>query len=187
MPIGSHVLVSHVVQGLVERRPAKVLDLGIGFGFYGAAVRQWLDFGILPGAGTELVGVEAWAEYRSPLWELYDRIYCQPIPDFLDANTEVFDAILLLDVIEHFPKAEGDRLIPALKSRTAPNGQLVIGTPAIFHPQGDYMGNPFERHHSLWSEDDFRRQEFEILLNGTPDRFGHEMLLGRWIAPSDAP
>jgi len=168
MPIGCHSLVPFVMHGLVERRPAKVLDLGIGFGFYGACVRQWLDYGILPGAGTELVGVEAWPEYRSPLWDLYNRIYCQPLEIFLEQSSEQFGAILLLDVIEHFAKEVGEALIPRLQALTAPGGQLFIGTPAVFMPQGDFCGNPFERHQSLWTGPDFQRHGFTFLSMAAP-------------------
>ena len=183
MPIGSFALVPHVVHSLVGLHPAKVLDLGIGFGFYGAAVRQWLDLGLWRGASTQLIGVEAWGAYRSPLWDLYNLIYCQPIPEFLATSTELFDAILLLDVIEHFPKPDGEQLLTTLKNRTAHNGIVLVGTPGLFFPQGDYAGNPFERHQSLWLAEDFRQQDFEILMDGTPDDFDHRMVLARWTRP----
>jgi hypothetical protein len=184
MPIGCHSLVPFVIHELEAHRPTKVLDLGIGFGFYGACVRQWLDYGILPGAGTELVGVEAWPEYRSPLWDLYNRVYCQPLELFLEQSSEQFDAILLMDVIEHFPRDVGESLIPRLQSHTAPGGQVFIGTPAIFMPQGDFCGNPFERHHALWTGPDFEQRGFDILVDGQPNQFGHQMILARWMAPA---
>lgn len=61
MPIGNSVAVPYVVQHLMKRGPQRVLDLGIGFGMYGAVVRQWHDRGVRPWR-THLTGVEVFAD-----------------------------------------------------------------------------------------------------------------------------
>ena len=103
MPIGSYALVPHVAHALCQRQPRRVLDLGIGFGIYGAVVRQWLDQAMRPWR-THLVGVEAFASYGNPLWDLYSLIVIAPVQEFLAREHEPFDFIMFFDVIEHLDR-----------------------------------------------------------------------------------
>jgi hypothetical protein len=57
MLIGCCWLVTAIATQFVLRPPRSVLDLGIGMGFHGEAVRELLDGGVLP-LRTRLVGVE---------------------------------------------------------------------------------------------------------------------------------
>ncbi len=145
-------------------------------GFYGAVVRQWLDLGVRPWR-TRLVGVEGFAAYRNPCWDLYDEVVVSPIEEFLEVTPETWDAILLLDVLEHFSIAAGCDLLATARSRLSPVGQFFVGTPAVWMEQGAAYGNDFERHRSLWTAEDLRLAGFEILESGEPDRFGNQMLL----------
>jgi hypothetical protein len=87
MPTGCCSLVAIATQFVVFR-PGSVLDLGIGTGFYGAVVRQWLDGGVRPWR-TRLVGVEGFATYRSPCWDLYDEVVVPSIERFLETNADL--------------------------------------------------------------------------------------------------
>jgi hypothetical protein len=84
-------------------------------GFYGAVVRQWLDSGVQPWR-TRLIGVEGFAAYRNPCWDMYDEVLVMPIEEFLDRSTETWDAILLLDVLEHFDLAAGQQVLTAARN-----------------------------------------------------------------------
>jgi SAM-dependent methyltransferase len=194
MPIGSYALVPHIAHHLCTQQPRRVLDLGIGFGMYGAVVRQWLDAGVKPWR-THLVGVEVWADYRNPLWDLYDVVHVQTIEDFLTQQQRGvgrisnpshgetrFDAVVLSDVIEHFDKGEGTLIIKSARELLAPDGWLLLGTPAVFMPQTAVWGNQHERHRSLWTRDDFAELGFTLLKDGAVDAFGHQMFLGKWQA-----
>ncbi len=101
MPIGCISCVPYVASRLMQRRPESVLDLGIGMGFYGAVIRQWLDHGVRPWH-TRLVGVEGWPGYRNPTWDLYDEVHLESIESYLDKSRERFEAVLLMDL--HFLK-----------------------------------------------------------------------------------
>ena len=153
-----------------------MLDLGIGMGFYGAVVRQWLDLGVRPWR-TRLVGVEGFAGYRNPCWDLYDEVVVSPIEEFLIAAAETWDAILLLDVLEHFPHAAGEQILAAARGRFSQGGRLYVGTPAVWMEQGAVYGNEFERQRSLWTAGDLCGAGFEMLEDGEPNRFGNQMLL----------
>jgi predicted TPR repeat methyltransferase len=177
MPIGCCSLVPTFATHFALFQPRSVLDLGIGMGFYGAVVRQWLDGGVQPWR-TRLVGVEGFAAYRSPCWDLYDEVIVSSIERFLETNADLWDAILVLDVLEHFEHTQGEAILSVLRRKLSPGGRLFVGTPAVWMDQGAAHGNEFERHRSLWTADELRALGFELLDNGTTDRFGNQMLLG---------
>jgi SAM-dependent methyltransferase len=180
MPIGSHSIVSHVARELEAARPHRVLDLGIGFGFYGAVVRQWLDRGVRPWM-TYLEGIEGWGRYSNPLWDVYNLVRVCPIQEYLQAPPrEPFDFVLLNDVLEHFAPDEGREVIRRIRAIVRPGGRLVVGTPARYFDQGAVHGNDFERHRSSWSAGDFREMAFEVLLDGSEAQLGFPMILARW-------
>lgn len=179
MPIGCYAMVPSLAHHLCLHRPARVLDLGMGSGGNGCAVRQWLDLGVRPWK-TYLVGVEVWAEYRNPMWDLYNLIVVDTIENYLNNLTETFDCVLLTDVIEHFCKPDGRQLLKRLRNAVAPRGQLLVGTPAKFFAQGPVYGNRYEEHRSAWSRGDFEDLGFEVTIVGQPDYFCGQALMGVW-------
>lgn len=183
MPIGSYAATAPLVQSLIRQKPKSVLDLGIGFGCGGVLVRQWLDLGVRPWK-THLVGVEAWSDYRNPVWDLYNVVYVQTIEQFLAARSELFECVLLCDVIEHFEKEAGRRTLKDVQACVAPDGCLLVATPAQFFPQGACYNNEWERHRSLWTEADFTALGFSVQRTGQPDYYCGECLLARWSPPA---
>lgn len=180
MPIGCYSLVPHIAHHVAIHRPARVLDLGIGLGSYGAVVRQWGDLGERPWR-TYLLGVEAWAAYRNPLWDLYNAVVDCSIQQFLLEQRGQFELVLLTDVIEHFDRSDGQAVLDQLKGEVvAPGGSLFVGTPGIFCEQGAVGGNSWEQHRSLWLADDFAKQGFRVIMDGSPDTFGNQMVLALW-------
>jgi predicted SAM-dependent methyltransferase len=146
-------------------------------GFYGAVVRQWLDGGVQPWR-TRLVGVEGFRDYRNPCWELYDEVVETLIEQFVDENADTWDAILLLDVLEHFERPQGESILGILRRRLSPAGRLFVGTPAVWMAQEAEYGNELERHRSFWTASCLRSIGFELLYDGLADQFGNQMLLG---------
>jgi hypothetical protein len=165
-------------------RPASVLDVGIGFGKYGVLFREYLD--VSPrgeqgqsyearSAGIRIDGVEAHEPYIGALQRaIYDRIY---VGDALAVLPTLgrYDLVFAADVLEHFTRADGERFL-ALSAAHATLGVLIV-TPALDLEQDDVFGNPFERHRSFWTPDDFaarpgadvlvwRRQLLAFVPNG---------------------
>ena len=176
MPMGSVSIIPTICHRLSVSRPKHALDLGSGFGLWGALVRQYVDNGVQP-YGTRLVGVEGFEGYRNPNWEHYDRVHVTAIETFLANAESTYGAILLLDVIEHFEKQDGDRVLELAEQRLAKGGELFVATPAIWMEQGAAYGNELERHRSLWTADEFRALGFDVLMDGSPDVWGNQMIL----------
>lgn len=177
MPIGSFSLVPHIALDLIRHKPMRVLDLGIGFGFYGAVVRQWLDQGVKPWS-TRLVGVEAWGNYANPMWDLYDMVVVDTIENFLSRHSESFEYILMTDVIEHFERPAAINVMRSIVGRLTPRGRFIVGTPGVFFAQGAVHGNDRETHRSHWTIDDFIALGFSPLARGEQvDPFGQKMVL----------
>ena len=179
MPIGSYAAVPALAETLLRLHPRSVLDLGMGFGGAGVVVRQWLDLGVRPWK-TYLVGVEVWADYRNPVWDLYNVVHVQTMEKFLGCCGETFDCVLLGDVLEHFEKNLGREIIFAAKRRIEAGGCLLITTPAKFVPQDAVYGNERERHRSLWSQDDLVKMDFRVQRVGKPDYCCGEGLFAEW-------
>lgn len=179
MPIGCYSLVPEIASRLCARQPLRILDVGIGFGMYGAVVRQWVDNGVMAWQ-RYLVGVEAWGRYRNPVWDLYNLVIVDTIQGYLAKQPETFDFILMTDLIEHLDREEALWVVERLQSPITPGGTFIIGTPAIFCEQGAVHGNEFERHRSLWTADELCELGFSTIRDGAPDQYGMQMLLAEW-------
>lgn len=175
MPFGSYSCLADIIHLTSLNNPNSVLDLGIGNGMNGAAIRNYC------GKHVRLVGVEVFEKYRNEIWEVYNRIYTTTIEDYLNTTDEFFEVILMTDVIEHFEVDEAVSVINRLKARLKPNGALFISTPSVWIEQGAAHGNEYETHRSLWREDMFERLGFTIVRKGTPCKYGHMMIIGEYL------
>lgn len=140
-------------------RPKRILDIGPGFGLNGAIARQYLDvFGAPVPYGehrTTIDCIEVHEPYITGLHRaVYDHIAIGDALDVmstsLDAGT--YDLVLLLDVLEHFERERGLRLLAECRrvgSRT------LVNVPYPPGPQGTVFGNTHEAHISAWEPDDF--------------------------------
>lgn len=175
MPIGSYAPVPRLCNHLVAVQPKTVLDVGIGFGFNGALIRQQLDLGVEP-YRVRLEGIEAWSGYRSACWTLYHHVY-EMHTDGFDWGHHKYDFIICTDVIEHFEKDAGRLLLQRMRASLTPGGRVFVSTPAVWMEQGAVYGNPHERHMSLWNANDFTRAGYHEEWGGLPDPVcGHQML-----------
>src|SRR6266496_4491275 len=99
----------------LEPRPSKVLDVGIGYGKFGFLSREYLTFWNSPDEArtVQVDGVEAFAGYVGALQEhIYDHVFLGDARDVLPTlGDDSYDLVLMIDVIEHFDKAEGERVL----------------------------------------------------------------------------
>jgi SAM-dependent methyltransferase len=112
------------MQWLPADRDARILDAGCGWGFllcalwragYRNLVGLDMDSGQVKSARSASAG-------RIP-------IHCSRAATFLWDSPAAYDAILLMDVIEHVPSGDSADLLAAIYSALRPGGRLVVRTP----------------------------------------------------------
>ncbi len=132
--------------------PDSVLDVGAGFGKYGMLCREYLE--LWDGRQKysdfrrRIDAVEAFEIYITPLHNfVYNHIYIGDIQEMYDELDFNYDLVLLIDVLEHFNKQEGERLINRLLIK---NKGILISTPKMVSDQKDAFENEYETHRSQW-------------------------------------
>lgn len=71
-----------------------------------------------------------------------------------------FDAVIALDVVEHFAKKEGNHLIDQMESLATK--KVIIVTPYGFTKQTPYDGNPYQEHKSGWYINEFKKRGYRV-------------------------
>jgi hypothetical protein len=141
------------------------LDVGFGFGKWGFLLREALDF--IDGRverdewQVTIDGIDT-RRYDSPLSDwVYDDIR---IGSVLDVAGELggYDVVVMGDVIEHLEKTEGLSLLRTLLGR---NRNVLLTTPFHYFEQ-EIEGNPYQRHLSHWTIDDFQPWTFDYDVAG---------------------
>ena len=169
MPSSTWIHTSQVCQWIWEIKPASVLDVGCGFGRWGFLAREICD--IFHGRydqtswRTKIDAVEIYLRYITPLHRLiYDEIHVADALWFFQnaAQAQVWDLVMMGDVVEHFEKSAGLELIEEAKAHAK---NVIISIPiGDKWPQKACLGNEQERHLSVWCKEDFAQatvyQEF---------------------------
>jgi SAM-dependent methyltransferase len=166
VPHSPHWSISTTIEHVVQLQPRSVLDVGCGYGKWGLLIREALDF--IAGRHTSdewlvrIDGVDAFPQASPLLGWVYDSFQ---VADIVSVSSSVrdHDLVVLGDVLEHIEKATGERLLADL---LAANRCVLVNTPREWFEQGAIGGNPFERHRSFWTVDDFARWPAEIDIRG---------------------
>lgn len=146
-------------------QPASVLDVGVGFGKYGCLFREYLDIWGVKSVDeyakshwrTRIDGIDATKEYITPLHRfIYDEIYVGDVLSIIGTLGR-YDVIMMGDVLEHFEKDVGHKVLDELYEHTA--RCLILTFPSKCRIDLDVAGNPYEAHRSSWNRADFRRFE----------------------------
>ena len=154
-----------IIDEVQKYNPQKVIELGIGFGKYGALVREILD-GIHGRCAREqwqatIRGVEIFEPYANPLWQMYDQV---TIGNFLDLEIVGYDLVLMVDSLEHLAPTIGRAFIEKLK---AANKRLIVSVPNGPCPQDGVMyGNEHERHLATYYPRDIEAMGGKIIHTG---------------------
>ena len=154
--------ISYCVELIRRLNPKSVLDIGAGFGRWGILCREFLeiwDEGNYSGNWKiKIDAVEVFDGYIKPYHNyFYDNVYITEASEFIDNTVEVYDLIICGDVIEHFEKTAGLRLIKKLLKRCK---YLMINIPIGKNwEQGKINDNEYEEHKSTWYIRDF--EEFK--------------------------
>jgi len=91
-----------------------------------------------------------------------------------------FDVVVAIDVIEHFTKEDGYRLLE--KMENVASRRVVVFTPNGFQPQNEHSGNVLQRHLSGWSVEEMEQRGYRVIgVNGW------KPLLGEFSLPRFKP
>jgi hypothetical protein len=159
MPVGYCNMAEPLINHVYKTQPKRIIDLGIGFGYWGATLRNYFS-GATDGHmnyGHKIIdGVEIFPQYRNPMWSLYNFIHIGDIKDFIYLLPK-YDMTICIDVVEHLPKETVYQMIEKSKS-------LMLGVCTEMGPQHlqSPHGNPHENHVTLWTEQEFRDMGFKI-------------------------
>lgn len=146
MPSSHFHLIPTIIATMGRYPHKRYLDIGVGCGKYGMLAREY----VWP---TRLDGIEAHADYITPILRLiYDTIYVQDVMKF-PFSEQVYDLYLMVDIIEHLTKEDGIKLLERIP------GDIIISTPKKFYQ--DDCPDIWERHKSLWSEEDMNVHDHE--------------------------
>ena len=156
MPTSHFSQISVIVEIMFRLRPQSVLDVGVGYGKYGILAREYLEFGVnykpFQERRIRIDGIEGFPDYiREGQRFFYDDIFIGNASEIIP-TLKTYDLILLIDVLEHFTKEEGLKLLKSCSQRAK---HIIVSTPFDIGIQGAVFGNEYERHHHQWQKDDF--------------------------------
>jgi 2-polyprenyl-3-methyl-5-hydroxy-6-metoxy-1,4-benzoquinol methylase len=159
MPTSDPRLITPVAQKILELQPKTVLDIGVGFGKWGALAREYTDIWgwrfYKEEWLTRITGIEAFEKYASPSWGNYDRVYIGKAEDLLPQWDATFDLIIMMEVLEHIEKLTAHELLNHIFSVT---NHAIISFSNI--PQSNVRDNPLEDHVSTWTEQEIVPEGF---------------------------
>lgn len=138
-------LTQHVVKTI---NPRRILDIGAGGGKYGALLKN-----IVP--ECELTALECDDAAFPQLREVgYHQILPITADKLYERSSDLYDVVILGDVIEHMLHSQGRDLLEFLNYRSR---YLIISTPECMP-----MSRPifFEGHNSLWRPDSFAWHDY---------------------------
>ena len=92
--------------------------------------------------------------------------------EILDKIESRYDLVLLIDVLEHFDKHQGQNLLHKILRK---NDGVLISTPKKPSSQKDAFNNIYETHRSKWTKSDLSSLAPNLFIN---DRVSHIAYLG---------
>jgi hypothetical protein len=142
---------------IIFLNPKSVLDIGMGYGKWGALAREYTD--IWQGRfyveewETRITGIEVHRKYKNPMWGVYDAVIlgnAVSVVDNLKANGTRYDLAIMMEVLEHFEKEAGKKLVMSVLDIC--DNFLVSWCNS---EQKDVRDNKYEDHVSKWEASDF--------------------------------
>ena len=143
-----------------------ILDLGSGPGSGCGSPIQYCD-------ASFKVGVELFEPYleQSQKKGLHNKYIKEDIRR-VDFPPKSFDLVMMIDVLEHLSKEDGQRLLKKMGKWA--KKKVVVFTPNGYVFQGTYDENPLQAHRSGWSAEELREMGFKVYgANGLKGIRGH--------------
>lgn len=165
MPTSRYETIPFVLDLVVKYQPKSILDIGCGTGKFGMLFREYLDIWKIDKEYNKrivnITGIEVFEEYDNPIWQVYDKVITKNVFDILPKLSKTkFDLVFMGDVIEHFTKENGFKLLCELFYK-----HIIIVTPLNVLKQKAVYNNEFEEHRSEWKHQDFPKLEYKLINN----------------------
>lgn len=150
--------ISYNIEILMKIAPERVLDVGVGFGRWGMIVREFCDvwFGRVMKSDwkVHIEGIEAFKENISEYhYAFYDHIHIGDAREVIFSLGNSWDVVIFGDVLEHFEREVAERILNWCLENSS---YIMINIPlGSDWSQSDSYENPYERHLSTWTEEDF--------------------------------
>jgi len=169
-----------------------ILDVGTGYGRWGALLREYLDvwdFNYNRATWTRVIdGIEINPEMLGPNRGHYDAVWYEDArtrTKSLRDDETTYDAVLCSDVLEHLEKPDGTELLANMAALA--ENYLILSTPV-----GDWLGNAHgenesDKHLSIWEVKDFMVPGKETKYVSAPLLLDAGLTLAdlaRWDTPS---
>lgn len=158
MPVGYAAMAEHVHTAVRRTNPHTILDIGMGYGLWGALIRNYFGANasgsIYPTNGLVLHGVEIFPVYRNPMWDLYNQVLIGDIQKYTHIIDQ-YDLVVFIDVIEHLPKELGELILTKAK-------HAIVGVcQEMYDFKVQPYGNTHEDHTTVWDEDQVKMLGYE--------------------------
>lgn len=142
---------------LPKEKGLRFLDLGCGYGMAGEIFNKNHKY--------SFTGVDVFDPYLKKVSEsgYYDKVQHMDLKNY-KVPRDKYDVTLLFQVLEHLSKRDGIVLLKsALKSSRK---AVLVSIPNGECKQAEYDENPYQKHSSSWSVEDFRKLGFSIYGQG---------------------
>jgi 2-polyprenyl-3-methyl-5-hydroxy-6-metoxy-1,4-benzoquinol methylase len=152
----SHPLEYHnfVMAEVDKSESSVVLDVGVGFGIWGYLMRVLRKPSLL-------VGIDVNLDYLLTLKKhnFYDCLVLAS-GSYLPFRRRIFDYVLAVEVLEHLPKADGERMFTELED--ACRGKVILTTPNGHLEQHPRVASRSELHRSAWSAQELAKKGYKV-------------------------
>lgn len=177
MPSSHTYQLNEIMELVILTEPKSILDIGCGFGKFGVLCYERLNLWYAKNYKNKNIaidGIEGFPEYITPIHEfVYSNIYINDALTAMKNLTKKYDLALLIDVLEHLPRAEGEKLLyECLKVCK----NIIVSTPKNIGDQGAEFGNEYEVHRAQWDREDFGKFGNYFVI---PNRFSHIIYQGK--------
>ena len=155
MPTSHPKIISPIAQKILDLKPMSVLDIGIGFGKWGALSREYTDVWAWRFYQNEWIvnieGIEIHERYRAPNWGNYNKVHIGHSNDVLPKLGN-YELVIAMEMLEHLHKPEALVFLGEVFKHTK---QMIVSYSNI--PQKNVRDNPYEDHVSTWRNDELEQ------------------------------
>ena len=157
MPTSHPRQINELIELVRRLDPGRILDVGCGLGKFGFLAREYLEVwgGEKPYGQWQrtIDAIEGFPDYITPVHGfVYDKVMVGDALEILAGLDRTYDVVLLIDVLEHFERADGVALLHRCAGLAR---HTVVSTPKDIGVQEEVFENPLEAHRSQWRYRDF--------------------------------